>query len=249
MRKAILLFLLSALPLAFAGSVTKHHAAVARQTIAAGGGTPPNYQATGTALGGSGNVSWPTHQSGDIGVLLVSESANDGDVATPSGWTELIDAASGGETNSNDGKLQVFYRTAAGSSEADVTLSLNNRAVSQIITVRGASSVARLGVDDQAAESNSVSLTSGTTGADNALVLALVATTGTSDADQISSWTNANLSSVTDIPLGRRSFSGVVHALEACWGELSSSGSAGTTTATAADSGAEHAGGHLEFLP
>jgi len=51
MRKAILLFLLSALPLAFAGSVTKHHAAVARQTIAGGGSGAPAWGTYGTGTG------------------------------------------------------------------------------------------------------------------------------------------------------------------------------------------------------
>lgn len=205
-------------------------------------GDAPSYQATGPQFNGSGSVSWPTHVSGDIGVLIISNLGNQADIATPSGWTLVINAASGG--SSGNVKFHAFVKTAASSSEPDVSTG-GTFTVSQILTVRDATAVALLG-SVSAGSTSSVSMISGTTGGTDRLIVGCLGWRGDDNADQISSWTNANLTAITDIDLGHRDNGSFDVGLEAFHGEKATAGAVGTTTATMSVV-SQYAAGHLEF--
>ena len=93
--------------------------------------TLPAFSAAGT--GSETSAAWPTHASGDFGLLCVE--TNSGTVTTPSGWTPLIvlDSFSG-----NFVRLVVFRRFATSSSEGAPSLSGgNNHLWGTIITYTG----------------------------------------------------------------------------------------------------------------
>jgi hypothetical protein len=94
-------------------------------------------QAFGTAVSGTAsvNVSWPTHTTNDIGILVIESSANS--LSAPSGWTLV------GQALSLSGLLSstnVYWRRAASSSESSVNTGFPSGAdhmVARIHTFRG----------------------------------------------------------------------------------------------------------------
>jgi hypothetical protein len=77
--------------------------------------TLPTFQAVGTAAHGTGGVSpaWPTHTTGDLGILLC-ESVGTEAVSAPAGWTACpcSPISSGAAT-----RISAFWRIATSSAE------------------------------------------------------------------------------------------------------------------------------------
>lgn len=214
---------------------------------ATGGGSTPAYGAAGTGQGGGGalTVPWPSHSTNDYGVLFVEQRGNDTTPSTPSGWTLIGTPATG--SGSTDTKVTVFVRQATSGAESDVSLADNgNHQNAQIQTVTGASSVAQLG-SDSTGSGTAVTLTSGTTGGANRLIMGVVANNTDLDTDQISAWTNGNLASLTDRG-GQQSSAVAGGGFDVFTGEKATAGAVGSTTATLATSAA-WAGLVLEFAP
>ena len=66
-------------------------------TVNPAGGSAPTYQAVGSAVSGTGAITpvWPTHQSGDV-ALLVVETANQAvTLSTPAGFVEVTNSPQG----------------------------------------------------------------------------------------------------------------------------------------------------------
>lgn len=91
--------------------------------------TTPIFQAIGTRVLDGGAVSWPAHDSGDIGILVVTSTG--WQATTPSGWT-LLDFGQ----NSMSSGLSVFWRRATSSSETAPVVDAGT-SDSVIYTVRG----------------------------------------------------------------------------------------------------------------
>jgi hypothetical protein len=93
-----------------------------------------------TAASGTANYarSWPAHQAGDLGILVVEQTAGAAAMVAPAGWTELTDSPqSDGETYSHS-ILQVFWRRAESAAESAVTVSWSfGHSVARMYTVRG----------------------------------------------------------------------------------------------------------------
>lgn len=145
---------------------------------------PPAFQALGTTVGGSTsiNVAWPTHQAGDIGILLVG--TRNEPVATPSGWNAVANGSQGNGTPgmvgsglATDGTgLQVFWRRAVSSSEAAAAvLDGGSRQQGLILTVRGcvaSGNPVDNSAGDTATTSLAISVPGATTATPNCLVVA-----------------------------------------------------------------------------
>lgn len=101
----------------------------------------PALQAGGTHVSSTGAVtpSWPTHQSGDVALLIV-ESAG-GQAATLSdaqGFAAVTGAVVGDDVDVNGTRLTVFWKRASSSSELSPTVAdSGDHTLAQILTFRG----------------------------------------------------------------------------------------------------------------
>lgn len=96
----------------------------------------PNYQAIGPqASGGNTTVSWPTHQTNDLGILFM-ESAHNSTIPSwpPAGWTEIVIVFGSGNTD-----MLLAWKRATSAAEGAVTLpTLADHRSAVIMTVRNA---------------------------------------------------------------------------------------------------------------
>ena len=81
-------------------------------TVNPAGGSVPTYQAAGSAVSGTGAITptWPTHQSGDV-ALIVIESANQAiTLSTPAGFAAVTNSPQGTGTagSTSATRLTVF---------------------------------------------------------------------------------------------------------------------------------------------
>ena len=200
-----------------------------------GGGAVPTWGALGTPQGSGGTqtVPWPTHSAGHIGYLTIEQRGNDTTPATPSGWTSLGTFATG--SGSSDTKFTVFERVATSSSEADVSLADNgNHQNSAIFTIVGATGATQLGTTSTGT-GTTVTITSGTTGGSNRLLVFIVCNPTDTATDQISSWTATGLTSVVDRG-GAQSAAVAGGGWDVGVGEKITAGAVGNITATLATS-------------
>lgn len=93
----------------------------------------PTFQAAGSLTGNTTSISvaWPTHQAGDLGLLIVESAADPGAI---SGWTQIaaVSPAAGSY-------LSVYWKRAASGAESNVTVpDTGDHQMGAIVTVRGA---------------------------------------------------------------------------------------------------------------
>lgn len=162
-----------------------------------GGYAGPTYQALGTKVFGStgSSLAWPTHLTNDIGIIAYVARGNDTELTTPTGWTDLGTVQSGG--SSNNAQIQLFWKQAASASEANVDIGAlggSDDGMAQMITVRGGTTVTSLNTGS--ATNTSVSI-SGAAASDDALIMGALGTRPTTGGDNLSSWTNADVT-ITD---------------------------------------------------
>jgi hypothetical protein len=86
----------------------------------------PNFQAVGTPAVSinATSVNWPAHLTGDIGILVIETSGNGStlDIITPSGWAAVPGSPVTDVETVDGSKLQVWWKRAASSSEATVSI-------------------------------------------------------------------------------------------------------------------------------
>ena len=209
-------------------------------TIAADGtvvSPAPAWQATGTQVGGSGAVSpaWPSHATDDIAILVAisNDAFSDPGAATLSvaaGFT----AVTGGADSSTDGsafsRVTLFWCRATSGAMSTPTVAAaagDNSAV--IITFRGCTTSGDpydgASVAANASENTAVSVAGVVTAGANRAVLVAIGHDNT--AATCASYTNANLTSITE-----RIDAAATLRLVAATATAASSGNYGSTTAT-----------------
>lgn len=101
----------------------------------------PTFQAVGgaSAGGSTSSPSWPTHQTGDIGLFVIETAGDTGSVTvtTVSGWaavpnTPVVDIAT-----SSGSKLAVFWKRAESNAEPTPVGNGSNHTLGRIYTFRG----------------------------------------------------------------------------------------------------------------
>src|SRR5437870_1439557 len=168
----------------------------------------PTFQAAGTAQPGTGalTVAWPTHQTDDIGLLIVETAKEAVTLGTnAANWTQVTNSPQGTGTAGAalSPQLTVFWSRATSSSMGAVGLNTGpNHQIAQIITFRGVATSGNpwdvTAGDVNASTTSAVSIPRATTTVPNTLVVAIVANAADSNTAQTSSWANSSLSSLTD---------------------------------------------------
>jgi hypothetical protein len=195
------------------------------------------YQALGSAQAGvaSVNVSWPTHATDDIGILVLE--AVTANWTTPSGWTLL--ASSDAFTT----ELTIYWKRATSSAEAAVATGFPGTAdhvVARIVTFRGCvatgSPVLTSATSTKSVASTSWSAPSITTTTANEFVVYGVSRDNDSSSlASFSNPTNANLVSPTEIGEAGTT-SGDGGGFVVGYGVKTAAGATGTTTGTVTSS-------------
>ena len=202
----------------------------------------PNFQASGTAVDGTGNVtvSWPTHQANDVALLFV-ESTGDSTVAAPSGFTEILNSPQIVSTPSffttnNYTQLSVFWARATSTSMPAVTIvDSGNHNFAQILTYRNVATTGNpwdvTAGNTKSTRSTSVSVPAVTTTTNDILVVQAVSRDTDSDSAAFSNQTNALLTTISErTDTGTTSGDGGGFTV---WdGGKATAGASGTTTAT-----------------
>jgi hypothetical protein len=208
----------------------------------------PTYQAVGPLVGGTGaqTVVWPTHQSGDVALLLI-ETANQAAtpmLSTPAGFVEVTNSPQGTGTAGGTAatRLAVYWKRATTSAEASPRVAdSGDHQVAIIITFRGVIASGNpwdvTAGNVAATASTSVLIPGATTTVANTLVVAIVCNGTDTSTAQTSGWTNANLvpTSLTERADGG-SFAGNGGGFGVATGVKETAGAYGATTATLATS-------------
>lgn len=164
----------------------------------------PVFQAAGVKADGSGAVSpaWPTHQSGDVALLIVETAG--GEPATLSnaqGFASVTGSPRGDNVDLGGTVLTVWWKRATTSSEPAPTVAdSGNHTFAKIITFRGVIATgnpwdATAGSETEGSGSTTFSIPGSATSTANALVVAIVSS---SDLRNASGWTNADLVGLTE---------------------------------------------------
>ena len=171
---------------------------------AVGATSAPLFQAAGVKADGTGAVSpsWPTHQSGDIALLIVETAGGEpATLSSAQGFASVSGSPQGDNVDINGTVLTVWWKRATTSSEPAPTVAdSGNHTYAKIITFRGAVATGNpwdvtAGNATAGTGSASFSIPGGVTTTANTLVVAI---TTNSDAQSASGWTNADLSTLTE---------------------------------------------------
>lgn len=206
----------------------------------------PYFQASTTHVISSGTIgahAWPTHQTGDLGILIVGSCANQTpSLTTANGFSAVSDSPQNTTgTGNGTAKLAVYSCLAtSGSMSAPVVADSGTNNFAQMYTFRGANGVTPIDVTDGTAKtsaSTSMSITGVTTTVKDCLVV-YIAMTGNAYTTDI----YGALASLADTSLSGLATLGTAYTLLnylgiGVWGGwLGAAGASGTLTATIASS-------------
>lgn len=203
----------------------------------------PTYQAAGTALStaSGGTISWPTHQAGDI-ALLFAETAGGQPLtlSTPAGFAHVTGSPWATGSGTAGTQLSVFWcRATSASMTNPVASDPGDHLYARILTFRGCIESGDpwdvVSGSVKASASTTTTFDSVTTTKDNCLIVLAAARGNDSSAAAWSSWTNADLTSLTERQ-DAGTTSGNGGGLGVATGVKASAGSTGTSTATVTSS-------------
>jgi len=178
----------------------------------------PVYQATGTIVeSASGAVSpaWPTHQAGDIGILIVETGSYGIQLTTDQGFRPFPCSPRGGGTAGVDPQLGVFWKRAASGAEPAPTVGFVDVHPSQsggsadhvravIVTIRGCAATGNPfefcnGNQSQNTQTTNPSIPAGTTSNADCLVMAIVSHgIDVASSTIFSAWTDSSLANIIE---------------------------------------------------
>lgn len=164
--------------------------------------TPTNAGTMQSSVG-SASLVWPTHITGDLGVLVIETSGADSTL-TPSGWTHFTGSPLTDIADATGSKLNVLWKRATSSSEPNVTIAdPGDHFVAIIYGVRGAKLVGdpfnAISTSIKTTASTTVTFPDVTTTTDDCLVMLIASRPDDSTTTtNFSGYTNTNLSFVAE---------------------------------------------------
>ncbi len=201
----------------------------------------PTFVAAGTALKSTtgGSVSWPAgHTSGQVALLLAHARADEAPTfSAAEGFVETADSPqTTGGTGAGSTRLHVYWCRATSGSMASPSFNDNGQyIVAQILTFAGCVASGNpwdvTAGDVLTSTSTTATIPGDTTTVANCLIVAIVSSSADIDTAEGSGWTNADLSSVTEITDEYTSL-GSGGGFAAATGGKATAGAFGATTAT-----------------
>lgn len=197
------------------------------------------YQAIGNQSAGAAsvNVAWPTHLTGDLGLMVIETGGEGTTLTVPSGWTAVTGSPVTAVASNAGSKLQVWYKFAASNAEANVaTGDSGDHQVARIVTFRGIDPTTPFDVTPVTATKTTASTTvtwnAITTVTDGALIVLIA--TRPDDSTSTTAFSNPVNSNLTGLTERGEAGSNAGHG--GGWvvvtGTKDTAGSTGTTTMT-----------------
>lgn len=200
---------------------------------------------------GEATVTWPSHSTGDIGLLLCETANETLSLATAAGFSSVSASPQGAGTAASQQAtlLTAFWCRATSNQMTAPTLAdPGSHVIARMFTVTGC---VETGIPWSVATgravssaTSTVSIPGATTEHDDCLVLAVVSNPRDANIDQASNWTNASLTSFGHWTSTQKSGVGNGGGFNIATGELAS---AGAYTATEAVLAASMLQGHLSL--
>lgn len=215
----------------------------AEATVETPGGPMPTFQAVTAISGGTGGDTrtWPTHQSGDVALLVAQTVGAEAAVlSTPAGFAEIDGSPQSTGTGTAGTRITVFWcRATSASMASPVFADAGDHIICTMITFRGCVASGdpwnTTAGDVKAVASTTLTYPSVTTTQDECLVVMV----GTRDLDTGAAWSglpvNVNLSSITE-QFDTGLTPGVGGGIAIYTGGKSSAGAVGTSPATVTSS-------------
>ena len=205
--------------------------------------TVSEFVAAGTAVSGTGTitVAWPTHQAGDIALLFVESCGGQAvTLSTPAGFAAVTNSPQSTGTGTDGTRLTVFWcRATSSSMSSPVVADPGNHVYGRILTFRGVITTGNpwdvTAGGMKATASTTTTFGTVTTTVDNDLIVLAASRDNDPTAAAWSSWTNANLSSLTEQSDGGTT-SGNGGGIGVATGVKSTAGDIGSSTATVTSS-------------
>jgi hypothetical protein len=197
------------------------------------------FVAAGTAVSGTGaiTVAWPAHQAGDIAILFVESCGGQAaTLSTPAGFVNVTNSPQSTGTGTAGTRITAFWCRATSSSMSSVVVGdPGDHVYGRILTFRNVIAtgdpwdVTAGGI--KATASTTTTFGTVTTSVDNTLIVLAASRGNDSTSAAWSSWTNANLSNLTERSDGGTT-SGNGGGIGVATGVKATAGSTGQTTAT-----------------
>ena len=201
------------------------------------------FVAAGTAQSGTGNITvpWPTHQTGDVALLFIESCGGQAANLSPSaGFVNVLNSPQSTGTTTNGTRLTVYWCRATSSSMSSPTVTdPGNHVYGRILTFRGVTTTDNpwdvTAGGTKATASTTTTFGAVTTTVNNTLIVLAASRDNDSAAAAWSTWTNTNLSSLTERSDGGTS-SNNGGGVGVATGVKSTAGDTGQTTATVTSS-------------
>ena len=204
----------------------------------------PTFQAAGTAqtsTGASVNVSWPTHLTNDIGLLVIETSGNSATLTPPTGWAIITGTPVTDVATTAGSKLHVWWKRAASAAEAAVaTGAATDHIIANIYTFRNVTTignpwnVAAVGTKTTASTTATIP-TLTTTNADTLIAMVCGRPDDSASTTHFGVPVNANLTGLAEAGESG-TISGNGGGFVVSYGVKATAGSTGTSTMTKAAS-------------
>jgi hypothetical protein len=210
-----------------------------------GSSASPTYQAAGTAQSGTGaiTVAWPTHLAGDIALLFVESCGGQAvTLTTPAGFANVLNSPQYTGTGTAGTRITVFWcRATSSSMSSPIVGDPGNHVYGRILTFRGVTTTGNpwdvTAGGTKATASGTTTFGTVTTSVNNDLIVLAASrdNDSTAAAWTDASWTNTNLSSLTERQDGGTT-SGNGGGVGVATGVKSTAGAIGSSTATVTSS-------------
>lgn len=205
----------------------------------------PVFNLAGTAVSSAtvNTVAWPSHATNDVALLLIQTDAEASSLVTAAGFASVTAAQSTGTAAATNAvALQMFWKRATGTAEANVTLAdAGSHTLAVILTFTNVATTGNpwnaVGGGVKATASTNCAISQVTTVTADSLIVAVLAGSVDTTTAQVSTWTNAGLANpaIAEI-VDTATTTGGGGSLSAAAGGLKLKGATGTTTATLASS-------------
>lgn len=205
----------------------------------------PTYQDAGAGQGSAADITvpWPTHAIDDIGLLIIESTGGQAaSLSTSAGFAAVTNSPSSTGTTTNGTRLTAYWcRATSAAMSSPVVTDPGNHVYGQILTFRGCVATGDpwdvTAAAQKASASTSASAPAVTTTVANCLIVNCIARDNDSASDAFSSWTNANLASITEVAAADAGTAqGNGGGIGVAYGVKVAAGDTGDTTATVTSS-------------
>lgn len=181
-------------------------------------------------------VTWPVHQTGDIGLLYVESCNGAITLSTAAGFVQVAQVGTGTADTADSTRLALYWvRCTSGNMSSPIVADAGDHTITRLVVVRGCIPTGNpwdvFSSDTQAGLDTTVEIPGLTTTVADALVIGAVANGVNLGTDQVSAYVNASLAGLSAVVGGNHTI-GLGGGIDIVKGTRAVAGVVSTTTAT-----------------